>query len=255
MALVPTYMSKLSVGAAPAVFGHAVDMAFLAWLAARAKDLSRPRVFVLGVLFVAACDLAYVSAVIHVGVFLAVLGVFAMLEARGRNRLVSFFLPLGLAAGGALLALALYYRDFLGAIWTLVSGLGGQHASSYQPTPFLPLLLGRTVDFFGWGYPLVAAVGLALLLRSRRGGLLLPWFATYLTLLFLRAKAPNIFRWVHDTLFVTPAFCLGVGVVIGGLWGRGGWRRFLALSLLLAFALQGLILQWLALSRDMGSAD
>ncbi|HWX23860.1 MAG TPA: hypothetical protein VN083_02410 [Vicinamibacteria bacterium] len=255
MAVVPSYVSKLSVGALPAIFGHAVDMAFLAWLAGRVGELSRPRVFAVGVALVAACDLAYVSAVIHLSLFLALLGLVLALEAPMGARFRALVVPLALGAGGTLVAVALYYRDFLGAVWVLATGwaqptAGG--ASPYPPEPFLPLLAFRTLSFFGWGYPLLALAGLALLLGRRRAGLLLPWMLTYVLLLFLRAHVPDVFRWVHDTLFVTPALCLASGVAIAFLFQAGGLKRLLAVGLLVAFGLQGLVLQWLAVSDEFG---
>jgi hypothetical protein len=242
MVFVPSYLSKLAVGAIPAFFGHAVDVAFLAWLAGQ-----KPRRLVPGILFVAACDLAYVSAVIHVGVFLGVWAVLRALE--GRDARLSL-LPLGMAAGGGLLALAVYYRDFVPAVVALLRGGAGVGSGGYQEGSFLPLLLTRTVSFFGWGYPILGLVGLVLLARTARAGLLLPWGLTYVVLLLLRAEVPLVFRWVHDTLFVTPFLCLAAGEALAALWERG--QRILALGLFLAFVLQGLVLGWLAVSAEFG---
>lgn len=251
MVFVPSYASKLAVGALPALFGHAVDMAFLAWLAGRREDLSRLRVLLLGIGLVAACDLAYVSALIHMGVLLCLLS--SVLFAERFSPRVSLA-PLLLGAGGALLSVVLYYRDFLPAVATLLSGLLKPHpAAAYSPEAFLPLLLSRTIAFFGWGYPVLSVVGLALLVRKRRAGLLLPWALSYILLLLFRAEVPMVFRWVHDTLFVTPLLCLASGVVVSWLWEGGRLRRGLAVALLLALGVQGTILSWLSISAEYGA--
>jgi hypothetical protein len=241
LVFVPSYMAKLTVGALPAVFGHCVDMAFLAWLAGRAADLRKPRVLLLGVALVALCDLAYVSAVIHVSVFLAVLALFLSV---GERRIALG--PLVLAAGGGAIATLLYYRDFLPAVVLLVRGVGRAGSSNYVAEAFLPLLASRTLSFFGWGYPLLALAGLVLAVRRRSWGLLLPWATTYLVLLFLRSLVPLVFRWVHDTLFVTPLLCLAAGLALQELWARKGLPRLLGGALVLALALQGLVLGSLA---------
>jgi hypothetical protein len=248
LVFVPSYMAKLSVGALPAMFGHAVDLAFLAWLSGRAGELERPRVLLLGILGVALCDLAYVSALIHLSVFLLVLAAFQSLH--GRRLALG---PVVLAAGGGALAVLLYYRDFLPAVLLLARGVGRAGSSSYVPEAFVPLLVFRTLSFFGWGYPLLALGGLVLLARKRATGLLLPWAATYLVLLLLRSWIPLVFRWVHDTLFVTPLLCLAAGIALEALWEAKGVRRMLGAGLLVALSLQGLVLGWLAVGGGLPS--
>src|SRR5204863_5307531 len=73
MAVVPTYVSRLSYAFLPALFGHAVDIAFLFWLAGNLERILERGTWVRGALFVAACQLAYVSGVINISLFVAVL--------------------------------------------------------------------------------------------------------------------------------------------------------------------------------------
>src|SRR5262249_26978452 len=56
MAVIPTYTSRLSFAFLPALFGHAVDMAFVLWLAAHLDRLRERGVWLRGALFVSACQ-------------------------------------------------------------------------------------------------------------------------------------------------------------------------------------------------------
>ncbi|HLA76016.1 MAG TPA: hypothetical protein VJU18_00395, partial [Vicinamibacteria bacterium] len=54
MVVIPTYTSRLSFAFLPSLFGHAVDMAFLLWLMAKADILGTRRVVLAGAAWVAA---------------------------------------------------------------------------------------------------------------------------------------------------------------------------------------------------------
>src|SRR5262249_50218247 len=80
------------------------------------------------------------------------------------------------------------------------------------------------------------------------------WLLTYFLLLFLRAKLPDVFRYGHETLFLTPLVCLASGECLAWLWHRGGWRRALALGCLLLLIGQGAVWQWRAVADQRGNA-
>ena len=73
MVLIPTYTSRLSFAFLPSLFGHAVDMAFLLWIAGRIERVTERRTWLAGAAWVAACQLAYVSGVVNISLLVAVL--------------------------------------------------------------------------------------------------------------------------------------------------------------------------------------
>jgi hypothetical protein len=256
MLLIPTYVSRLSFAFLPALLGHAVDMAFLYWLAGRLDDIPREkRAFATGVLFVCACQLAYVSGVINISLLVGVLALFAALEPRRSLRRGVAILAMGLL--GSLVSVALYYRDFLPMLTDVLGRLAGAAAAAprYPVQPFLAVAAGRTHDFFDGVYPVLAFFGLGLLLvRGRGRSLLAAWAATYLLLLLGRAKLPDLFLHGHETLLVTPLVCLAAGEALARLWRMGRFGRVAAASVLVFLAYQGLTLQWQALAAQLANA-
>lgn len=257
---VPVYGLHLALVYLAAVFGHAVDMAFLAWLGGRLERITSLRVWLSGVVFVAGCQLAYVSSVTVLPVFVTALAVSDLLENRGSGagprRALSI---LAFGAAGSLLAVALYYRHFLGLAFDLLAGAAqGAALTAAGDAPvqsFLGLTVSHTRRFFDASYPLLGVWGLVLLVRRGRGrALLAAWAATYFFLLLGRAKLPIVFQHPHDALFVAPLVCLGAGEAIAALGSGGSWRRALAGLLFLGLAAQGLVLQWQALAGQFGYA-
>lgn len=255
LVLIPTYTSRLSFAFLPSLLGHAADMAFLLWLAARLGELERPRRWLAGAAWVSLCQLAYVSGVVNISLLVGALSLFAALEARSPRRGAAL-LAMGLA--GSALSVGLYYRDFLGMVADVVPRvLAGEAAapSRYPVQPFLAVVAARSYDFFGAVYPALAASGLLSLLLAGRGrALLAAWTATYFLLLLGRAKVPDIFLHGHETLLATPLVCLAAGQALTGLWGLGRAGRLAAASLLLFLAYQGLSLQWQALAAQLANA-
>jgi hypothetical protein len=170
-----------------------------------------------------------------------------------------------MGVAGSLLAIVLYYRDFLGMVFDLVPRMLAEpaRASRYPIQGYLSVVYSRTTDFFDTVYPFLAATGLSVFLRGKverqpsdasTRGLLLAWVAAYLLLLLGRAKAPDLFLHGHETLFVTPLVCLGAGHALGWLASRNPLGRVSAGLLLVLLAVQGLRLQWLAFAAQMGNA-
>jgi hypothetical protein len=258
MTLVPTYTSRLAFAFLPSLHGHAVDVGFLYWLSGRLDRITEARTWLAGAAFVAACQLAYVSGVLNVSVLVALLALVTAIA--GRRRAALAILGMGLA--GSALSVIAYYRDFLPMVVDVLSRIGGgaqRAASRYPVQSFWAVAYGRTRDFFDGIYPLLAALGLALLLRSDerwpvRTRLVAAWLATYFVLLLGRARVPDLFLHGHEPLLVTPLVCLAGGEALAALARRGGLRRAAAALLLAALAVQGLAWQWRSVADQLGNA-
>jgi hypothetical protein len=271
MVAIPTYTSRLSYAFLPSLLGHAVDLAFLYWLTTHLERLSETRVWLTAAAFVTACQLAYVSGVTNISLLVALLAVSAALglrdPARGRGPSVDW--PLGLrilsfGLLGALVSVALYYRDFLGMVLDMLPRISGQAASAsrYPVRGFWEVAAGRTWDFFGAVYPILAAVGLARLFArgDEVGGrrivrvVAAAWLGTYVLLLLGRAKVPDVFLHGHETLLLTPLVCLAAGEALSAVWRTGRAGRLAAAALLAFLTVRGFWLQWRALADQLGNA-
>jgi hypothetical protein len=263
MAVIPTYTSRLSFAFLPSLFGHAVDMAFLLWIAARVDRVAERRTWIAGAAWVAACQLAYVSGVINISVLVGVLAVVTLIAGRRREALAI----LAMGAAGSAIAFAAYYRDFLPMVADVASRIlaGAARAPSRYPIQsFWAVAYGRTRDFFDGVYPVLAALGIVLLCRRAapameaawpvRTRLVAAWLITYAVLLLGRARIPDLFLHGHETLLVTPLVCLAAGQTLAALARAGGVRRITAGILLIFLAVQGLAWQWGAISDQLGNA-
>jgi hypothetical protein len=262
LVVIPIYGSHLAVAYVAAGFGHAVDTLFLDWLAGHLDRITVPRVFATAALFTAVCELAYVSAVTVLPVFLGLLAGAVLLEPRldrragdgwasegstsaaARTRAAAV---LAFAIAGSLLAVAVYYRDFVGVIVDVVPRMatdapGG--AGDHAPVQGVRELVFYNARLFGWVLPVTAVFGFGLLWRrGRRRALLLAWAASYLLLLVGRARLPDLFQHQHDALFAAPLVCLAAGEAVAWLFARGTLGRLAASALLVLAAAQGLVAQ------------
>jgi hypothetical protein len=179
--------------------------------------------------------LAYTSSVVNEGVFMAVL--VALCLAAGRSSL-PVVLGLSLAeAAAALGAFLLYYRHFVGDVSSVAGRIlspgasaGGSAASVYPIESFWTVLFERTNSFFGWPHVGLAILGLWMTGRPlRESKLVRAWGLAYLVLILLRARIPDVFRYGHETLFLTPVVALlsGAGLTLahrrGGKWRIAAW--------------------------------
>ena len=254
MALIPTYTSRLSFAFLPALFGHAVDMAFLYWLLGHLERLRVPRTWLLGAAWVSACQLAYVSGVINTAGLLVSLALLWLV--RGTPpRLRTAALILGMGLLGATVSVLVYYRDFVGmALDVAQRAASGGPPSHYEVQTWWAVAYGRTRDFFGGVYPVLALAGLVLLRRARGALLLVAWVLAYAVLLLGRARMPDVFLHGHETLFLTPLVCLASGHALAVLARGPRWRQAAAALILAFLAFQGLSGQWAALSAQLGNA-
>jgi hypothetical protein len=254
--LVPIYVHHLDLAYQAALFGHAVDMAFLAWLAGRLDRIASPGALLSAAALTAACQLSYVGAVIVLPIFLAALAAFALLEDHSQPGLRRAFAILTFGAAGSLLAVALYYRHFsplvVDALSQVASGVPVAAADDAPRRGFLEVFVRFTERYFDGLWTPLALWGLVVLLWRRAGRpLIAAWSATYVLLLLGRAHLPFVFQHPHDALFVTPLVCLAAGEPITLLYLAGGWKRGLAAVLLAVLALQGIALQREAWARHI----
>jgi hypothetical protein len=257
LALVPAYGIRLVLALLAAIFGHAIDLTFLVWLARRLRAVIHTRVWLVGTLLCTACCLAYVSSVVILPLFLSLVALLLLLEGRAeRFRATACILSIG--ALGGLLAFVLYYRGFSAFIFDMVQkvALGVSSGSDREVHPLLQVLNTRSLTFFGPLVPVLALFGLWRLLREQPESrvFLGAWALTYMVLLFGRARFPDIFDHTHDVLFVAPLLCLAAGDTLARLAQGGGWRRGLAAAAVLAIAVQGLSVQWSAFLQQFGYA-
>lgn len=257
MALIPTYTSRLAFAFLPALLGHAVDIGFLYWLSSRLDRVTDRRAWMGAAAWVTACQLAYVSGVINVGMLVAMLAAVTLIAGSGAAALA--LVTAGLA--GSAVSVLLYYRDFLPMFADVAGRMAGGAArapSRYPVESFFKVAWARTRDFFDGLYPVLTALGVPLLCRGERWSprtrLVIAWLLAYAGLLLGRAKAPDLFLHGHETLFVTPLVCLAAGAALGALAARGGLRRFAAALLLAALAVQGLLGQWAAIAEQLANA-
>lgn len=247
MVVIPTYASRLSFAFLPSLFGHAVDLVFLYWIFRHLSGLRDTRQWLVGGLLVAWCQLAYVSGVINISLFVFVLAVLVFFfGGEARKKLALRVLTMGLVGG--LVAFVVFYRDFLPMVADVVSRMAGGAAaaeSRYPITGFVETTLKRSYEFFGWLYPVLAVSGMVLLFRRGVPRLVISaWVATYFLLLLGRAKVPDIFLHGHETLFLTPLVCLASAVCVAALFDGGGARRWLGVAILTALSAVGFWQQW-----------
>jgi hypothetical protein len=254
LAAAPTPMAELSFASMPALFGHAFDLALLAFLAFRLPQIERPRVFAAGTLLLAAAQLAYISSTVTTTILVGSLGLLALGEgAAGRPRARALLLLLLLGSG---LSLLLYYRDFLPGTLEAV------RAALASPTTARPARPGPgriDLSLATWAFPLPLLLGLAglpRLLRERTA----PRAVLVATLLALgmvaavRLRLPVVFGHVHLALLLTPLLCLAAAAGIEETARRGRRARILAAAGLVLVVSHGLWLQARLLADQLGRA-
>jgi hypothetical protein len=233
LCLIPTYASRLSYALLPALWGHAFDLAALLVIATLLDldGLKSRRSMAGAALALLIGHLAYTSSVVNEGAFAAVLVVTVALSGAAlRASAPRIALAEALAA---LLAFALYYRHFVGDVLGLFGrllGLGpgapGAPASVYPVESFWAVLFERTNSFFGWPWILLALAGLWLSGPGpARAPVVRAWGLTYLLLILLRARIPDVFRYGHETLFLTPLVAILAGSALILAWRKGGAFR------------------------------
>jgi len=262
LCVIPTYASRLSFALLPALLGHVFDLVALLTVATALGvaeiRLSRLVLPVSAALLVG--HLAYTSSVVNEGVFMGVLVVLCL--AAGRS-LVHAALGLSLAetvAGfGAFL---LYYRHFMGDVVSVLGRIlgfsqasGGPASSVYPVESFWAVFFERTNTFFSWPWIGLAILGLWLGGPSTRSSKVVrAWGIAYVVLILLRARIPDVFRYGHETLFLTPLIALLSGTALVLAHRRGGSLRVGAWACGLGLLGVSLWQQWLSVADQLGNA-
>ena len=264
LCLIPTYTSRLSFALLPALLGHVFDLAALLTIATLVsrEDVKSARLVVPALAALLPGHLAYTSGVVNEGVFMGVLVALCLVAGAPGRRLAG---RLALAeAGAAALAFVLYYRHFVGDVFGLAGRLAGLNgggggtaspASVYPVESFWSVLLERTNTFFGWPYIGLATIGLWLAESEvRRSKVVRAWAFGYLVLIALRAWIPDVFRYGHETLFLTPLVAILAGTALILAYRRGVGFRVGALAGGLLLGIVSLWQQWVAVADQLGNA-
>jgi hypothetical protein len=250
----PIYGVHLTLAYLPAVFGHVVDLAFLCWLAGHRERIRSPAVWATAALLVAACELAYVNAIVVMPLFVLALAT-AEAASVGSDCLRRAAVVLGFGLAGSLLAVVVYYRDFLAPTLRGLAAGAGTAAADEPARGYFAIAAEMSRRNFGLPTLALAAVGLVLLLlRGKERPLLAAWLAAYGLVLLGRSLFPAGFGHSHEALFLAPLLYLGVGETIAALAGFGRKGRLAAGGLLLVLMAYGLVLQERAWALQLGNA-
>ena len=76
----------------------------------------------------------------------------------------------------------------------------------------------------------------------------------YLSLILLRARIPDVFRYGHETLFLTPLVAILAGAALILAWRRGGAWRLGSFAAGLALSVVSFWQQWLAVADQLANA-
>ncbi|MEO8362393.1 MAG: hypothetical protein ABI672_20365 [Vicinamibacteria bacterium] len=260
LCVIPAYTSRLSFALMPALFGHVFDLLAILGLAVLVDDAEmkrRPMLQAMALLLLG--HLAYTSSVVNEGVFVLVL--LAVLLTKGRRGFRVARRVFAAEAVASLLAFALYYRFFVGDVFGLAGRIVGMGAnpsaavSVYPIESFWSVLLERSNTFFGWAFLLLAVAGVVMVgARIAAAAIVQAWIVTYLVLILLRAKVPDVFRYGHETLFLTPIVCLLAGSALILMWQRGRVWRLASCLVGLVFSMVCLVEQVRAVADQLANA-
>ena len=223
----PAALSRLSWAFLAAVFAHLLDTLVLASLFPK-PERQRPRYW-LAAAFLFFALAAYPGSLVNFGIFFPILGGLLIIRTGPELRRIGLKL-LAIAAGVALVVLAIVYREFLGVFLPeLLPGFfaGGSRGGSFSPVQAIVTLVTRYWIFFGAFYLPFVVGGIVLWLRRRpdplASRLLLAWGTTFVVLIFLRSAAPDLFNKVKEILWVAPLIALAGGRVLD--WARSSLPR------------------------------
>lgn len=243
---IPTYVSRLTLGLLPALFGHAFEMLLLVWLARRPAGRLTVGGIATGGFLLAACQLAYFSASAHLMVAVLAAGFLFASDRDARWRGGGFLVMLVTAIAISLVA---YYRDFLSP-WLPggggLAGVGGAFSRSGLENPLV-----RMQAVFGTTFVLAGFAGAFVLRRVAPARAMLGGWALVGGLLLVARSLAPVMRFGHEELWLAPLLCLAAAEAVAWSWSRGPWGRASAVLVGLALATEGAWLQWRALTARL----
>jgi hypothetical protein len=211
-ALFPRDLLELLRASYPAILGHAVDLAIVAWLVLRFDALRSARGIVGLALALATAALTYNAAPVHFALFIPALVLTASLPPAlpGRRGLILA------ALGGGLLALA-YYGGFVRSTWEHAMQANTLARAQSLGTVRLGQTLGHW-EIVARPYLLVPLLGAFVLVRQwwprAESRVLLAWLLYPMIILIPVWLSPEPFRYFRQfyfayALFPVLAACLG----------------------------------------------
>ena len=253
VAAAPATAVELSLGAIPALLGHAADLGVLLLLASpHAGERSARRTAGLAAA-VAGAQLTYVSSILLAPALVLASALFLWPAAPdGRRRASRLALS---ALVGSLVALLLYYRDFLPDTLAAARALALAPAATLGADPGADRPWLALAAWASPATPLLALAGIALLLaghdrRDASPAVVRGWALAILTLGVLRHLFPGALGFFHLPLGAAPLVALGVGRALVFALARGRGGRVLAITLATVLLAHGLVLQVLALGSS-----
>jgi hypothetical protein len=210
--------SRLVLAMHPTVAGHLLDTLAIALAARFIAFPSAGRLAAFGGTTLAAF-LTYIASLFNLSLFAAAL---AALERRMAARV------LAVAGAAAVLTVTVLYLPFTRVFVTEIApalirgGAGAGDSGAAGATP--AAALARIPLFYGYGYPLLAAAGLALARRRGRPGgyrVLAAYALAFAALAALRAFGGGLFKDLKEIEFVAPLIAVCTGAVLEDLWARG----------------------------------
>lgn len=231
----PILTSRMLYAMWSTLAGHALDLLVVV-VAVRALEKPKdPRASSLLFAATLATFLTYVSSLFNTSAFLVIL---ALLAAAVRWRVITMWL---VAALGVVFGLygdftLAFVREILPAI---ASGSGSAAASaSASPAGGSDSLLGafsRIPLFSGYGFPLFALAGLALVARRRdpAATVVRAYALAFLSLVLLRGLSFGLFKDLKEVEYAGPAFAILAAVALDGIERRAA-RWLIATGLTLS---------------------
>ena len=223
----PAAFSRLSFAFLAAVFAHFLDTLVLASLFHRESNGKSHLWLTLALLTLAL--VSYPGSLVSFGIFFPAFGLLLVVRTGPGLRRDGLALLAG-SAGVAVITMAVVYREFVGVFLSELVPLflaGESEGGSVSLGGTTSSVIRRYWIFYGGVYiPLVA--GGALVWFLQRPGpflsrLLLAWAFTFVTLIFLRSSAPDLFNKVKEILWVAPLISLAGATALA--WARRSLPR------------------------------
>ncbi|TDI47017.1 MAG: hypothetical protein E2P02_04100 [Acidobacteria bacterium] len=232
IAFLPPMSSRLLLSMWPTIAGHLLELVTMGVAAHMVSNVVRVRPVITYGLSGILASLTYVSSLINLSIFTAIL---ALWERKKAVLILATWTMVGLLTVGLLYRsfTITFFREILPAMASAATG-----ESTAAPAGLFDALR-RIPLFFGLGYPALALCGIFVVKRRGLDGAF-RWMAvyglTFLVLVSLRASS-GIFKDLKELLFVGPLIAIGSGTSLDAISGLGGGKRFSSRACAIAIAL------------------